>query len=76
MWRGEIENSINQFNINNKLKLNGEIIKYIEDYYNWGKPYRNIEKYEYDFFIFKEDAVNKPMSRLLYNILARIANQN
>ena len=63
---------INEFNIDEKLKKNRLIKRYIMKFYNNGKVFNNEDEYDYKFYIFKEDCISCQMPQTLYNLLLLI----
>lgn len=66
---------INEHHIDIKLKEHKLIREYIRNHYNKNNI-MNSKRYNYLFYIFKEDCISLNMSNELYNLLLFIYKQN
>lgn len=72
MKRGELNERVNCYNIQDYMKDDKDLRRYLKSYYNYNRPIITKKKFEDIWFFFKEDCINKPMNNTIFFIIKNI----
>ncbi len=72
MWRGYEDDRINCFNIQDYMKKDKGLLKYLKGTYNKNRPIIGKKRFEYIWYVFIMDCANTSMKDELYNIILNI----